>query len=217
MTPLVPREFYEAQYHFDEDVERPNLRRLWRALRALEPLTGASFLDLGSGVGWGALLALTRGGARTATGLDFSRRALALAAHRHTPGASWVQGDGTALPFRDRAFDRVFSFGSIEHFPDLRRGFDEAFRVLRPRGVAVIVVPNFYVRTQQPLEFRATRRGWERVIRAAGFDVVRVGTDAGPAIFKNYRPARILLRVLLRLASLLPPLRYQFVFVLRKP
>ena len=216
MTPLAPREFYDARYHFDEDVERPNVERVWRALRALEPLRGTAFLDLGSGVGWGAQLALARGGATTAVGLDFSRRALALA-QGHTPGARWVQGDGAALPFRDQAFDRAFSFGSLEHFPDVSRGLREAFRVLRPGGLAVVVVPNFYVRTGQPLEFRATRARWEQLMRAAGFHVARVGTDAGPAILKNYRPGRILLRVLLRLVSLVPPLRYQFVFVLRRP
>ncbi|HEV2750127.1 MAG TPA: class I SAM-dependent methyltransferase [Gemmatimonadales bacterium] len=214
--PPAPREFYEAEYHFDEDVEHPNLERVWRALRPLQPLTGTAFLDLGSGVGWGARLSLARGGGKLAVGLDFSRRALTLA-HRTTPGARWVQGDGTSLPFRDRAFDRVFSFGSLEHFPDLHRGLHEAFRVLRPGGLAVVVVPNFYVRTQQPLEFRATRGGWERVLRAAGFEVVDVRTDSGPAILKNFRPGRILLRLLLRLVSLVPPLRYQFVFVLRKP
>jgi hypothetical protein len=47
--------------------------------------------------------------------------------------------------------------------------------------------------------------------------IARVGTDAGPAILKNYRPGRILLRLLVRLVSLVPPLRYQFVFVLRRP
>jgi SAM-dependent methyltransferase len=216
MTPVAPREFYEAQYHFDEDVERPNLGRLWHALRELEPLAGTAILDLGSGVGWATRLALVRGGAERAVGLDFSRRALALG-RGHTPAAGWVHGDGTALPFRDGAFDRVFSFGSLEHFPSPRRGLDEAFRVLRAGGLAAVVVPNFYVRTGQPLEFRATRRGWERVMRAAGFEVVRVATDTGPAIFKNYRPLRVVLRVLLRLVSLAPPLRYQFVFVLRKP
>ncbi len=216
MTPPAPRAFYEAEYHFAEDVERPNLRRLWRALRTLEPLAGTAFLDLGSGVGWAARLALEPGRASVAVGLDFSRRALTLA-RRATPAAAWVHGDGTALPFRDGAFDRVFSFGSLEHFPDLQRGFAEAFRVLRAGGLAVVVVPNFYVRTQQPLEFRATRGGWERVIRQAGFDVVAVGADTGPAILKNYRPTRIVLRILLRLISLVPGLQYQFVFVLRKP
>lgn len=211
-----PREFYDVYYHFDEDVEHPNLERVWRALRALEPLSGSALLDLGSGVGWGARLSLARGRGKLAVGLDFSRRALRLA-HRATPEARWVQGDGTSLPFRDGAFDRLFSFGSLEHFPDVSRGLAEAFRVLRAGGLAVVVVPNFYVRTQQPLEFRATRSGWERVITAAGFAIMDVRTDAGPAIFKNYRPGRVLLRLLLRLVSLVPPLRYQFIFVLRKP
>lgn len=214
--PPPPRAFYEARYHFDEDVEHPNLERVWRALRALEPLGGTMLLDLGSGVGWGARLARTRGGGKVAVGLDFSRRALVLA-RGATPEAAWVQGDGTSLPFPAGAFDRVFSFGSLEHFPDVPRGLSEAFRVLKPGGRAVVVVPNFYVRTEQPLEFRSTRRGWERVIRAAGFDVIDVRTDSGPAIFKNYRPGRIVLRLLLRLVSLIPPLRYQFVFVLRRP
>ena len=70
------REYYEESYHFDEDVERPNFPRLWRALRFLEPLRGTAFLDLGSGVGWATKLALERGGAALGVGLDFSARAL---------------------------------------------------------------------------------------------------------------------------------------------
>ena len=215
MTAPRPLDFYEAEYHFLEDAERPNFPRLWRALRRLEPLAGAAFLDLGSGVGWASQLALRRGGARLAVALDFTRRALDLG-RRYTPEARWVRGDGTTLPFAAATFDRVLSFGSMEHFPDVRLGFSELFRVLRADGTAVVVVPNFYVRTAQPLEFAATRREWERIIQSAGFRIDGVGTDPGPAIFKNRSPLRILLRVALRLASLVPPLRYQFVFVLRK-
>ena len=209
------RAYYEDSYHFDEDVERPNLPRLWRALRWLEPLAGATFLDLGSGVGWATNLALTRGGVALGVGLDFSARALR-SAKRFTPSGLWVHADGTRLPFADRSFDRAFSFGSMEHFPDIRAGFMELHRVLRPAGLAVVVVPNFWVRTDQPLEFRATRRGWTQVMNESGFRVVRVATDWGPSIFKNRRPLRILLRLLVRAVSLVPLLRYQFVFVLSK-
>jgi len=216
MSAPRPWEFYEADYHFLEDAERPNLPRIWRVLRRLEPLAGTSFLDLGSGVGWAARLALRRGGARVAVALDFARRPLDLG-RRQTPEARWVRGDGTTLPFATATFDRVLAFGSIEHFPNLPQGLAELFRILRSGGMAAVVVPNFYVRTEQPLEFRATRREWERILRAAGFEIAGVGTDSGPAIFKNRRPVRILLRLGLRVASLVPPLRYQFVFVLRRP
>jgi SAM-dependent methyltransferase len=196
-------------------VERPNLRRLWRALRLLEPLRAASFLDLGSGVGWATNLAITRGGVALGVGLDFSARALT-SAKRFTPTGSWVHADGTRLPFVNGSFDRAFSFGSLEHFPDVRAGFAELHRVLKPASLAVVVVPNFWVRTEQPLEFRATRRNWSRLMSDAGFDILRVGTDYGPSILKNRRPIKILLRIAVRLISFIPPLRYQFVFVLSK-
>ncbi len=223
------REFYDHEYHFGEDVDRPNPERLWRAVRELEPLAGATLLDLGCGVGWATRLAATRGRVRDAVGLDFSRTALRAAARAGemdgTAGApdgapapiAWVCGDGTALPFGAGAFDRAFSFGSMEHFPDVAAGFRELARVLRPGAMAVTVVPNFYVRTAQPVEHRDTESGWRRLITGAGLEVVRVRADPGPAIFKNRRPLRIVLRLGLRLLGLVPAFRYQFIFVMRKP
>lgn len=215
MRDTAPRDYYDTRYHFAQDVERPNERRMWRAMREIVPLEGTSFLDLGCGAGWATRLAQARG-VKHAVGLDFSATALHLA-QGHTPGASWVLGDGTTLPFGDESFDRVYSHGSMEHFPDVRKGFHELHRVLRRGGRAVTVVPNFYIRTEQPLEFRATEAGWRRVAEEAGLRVVRVGTDWGPAILKTRQLSRIALRMALRVLSLLPPLRYQFIMVLEKP
>ncbi len=188
---------------------------MWRAMREIAPLGGTDFLDLGCGAGWATRLA-RRNGVRHAVGLDFSATALELA-RRHSPDTSWVLGDGTTLPFADATFDRVYSHGSMEHFPDVPKGFRELHRVLRPGGLAVTVVPNFYIRTEQPLEFRATQAGWRGVAEEAGLRVLRVGTDWGPEIFKNRKVARIALRLALRVLSAIPPLRYQFVLVLQKP
>lgn len=224
MAERALRDFYDQEYHFGEDADRPNAGRLWRALRELAPLAGTTVLDLGCGVGWSTALAARRGHARLAVGLDFSRSALALAGRSvssvQRDGSTclaWVCGNGTALPFPSSAFDRAFSFGSMEHFPDLATGFAELARVLRPDGLAVIVVPNFYVRTAQPVEHRDSERGWRRIIEAAGLRVVRVRGDRGPAIFKNLRPVRLLMRIGLRVIGLIPALRYQFIFVLQKP
>ena len=210
------REYYDESYHFAEDLEKPNLPRTRRALREIEPLAGTRMLDLGCGIGLATRMAIEEDGAALGVGLDFSWTAIA-AARRSAPIGSWIQGDGTTLPFRDGSFDRVFSHGSMEHFPDIAGGFRELQRVMAPGGRAVIVVPNFWVKTEQPLEFRADQRGWTRVIEGAGLRVLRVGTDSGPAILKNLHPLRILMRIALRIVSLFPPIRYQHVFVLEKP
>jgi ubiquinone/menaquinone biosynthesis C-methylase UbiE len=214
----TPRAFYDEQYHYGEDIDRPNPERLWHALRPLEPLAGTRFLDLGSGVGWSTALAVARGRVASAVGLDFSQTAIELAAKRETPRdqISWVVGDGMTLPFKDGTFDRAFSFGSMEHFPDVRTGFAELSRVLTPGGLAVSVVPNFYIKTGQPIEHRDSLGGWKRIIESAGLKVIRVGGDPGPAIFKNRRPLRVALRLALRAIGTVPPLRYQFIFLMRK-
>ena len=212
----APRDFYDEEYHYQEDIEQPNFPRLRRAMRHLGNMAGATFLDLGAGVGWATHLALRERSATLGIALDFSLRPLQLG-KQHVTGATWVQADGTALPLADASVDRAFSFGSLEHFPSVRAGFEELFRVLRPGGLAVVVVPNFYIRTGQPLEFRATRSGWAGEMRSAGFEIVRVGGDHGPAILKNRRPLRMLLRIALRIISAVPPLRYQFAFVLQRP
>jgi len=46
-----------------------------------------------------------------------------------------VRGDASAMPFADDSFDGAISVEAAFHFPSRRRFFEEAFRVLRPRGV----------------------------------------------------------------------------------
>src|SRR6266498_2407904 len=91
------RAFYDTQYHFEQDASRPDERRIWHALRRLQPLANTTFLDLGCGAGWATRLAKTRGDAGKIIGLDFSATALRLARH-HTPEILWLQADGSALP-----------------------------------------------------------------------------------------------------------------------
>jgi SAM-dependent methyltransferase len=206
------REFYETTYHFDEDVEMVDEARMSRALDRLEPMAGRTFLDLGSGVGWAARMALKRGADR-AIGLDFALRALRLG-QQAMPEVDRVQADGCRLPVRDGAVDRLLSFGSLEHFPDVAAGLREIARVLSAGGRAVIVVPNFYVRTEQPRELRLSRAGWSRLITAAGLRVVTTRADFGPPVMRDKRPARIVFRAGAKVLGLVPGLQYQFIFEL---
>jgi SAM-dependent methyltransferase len=209
------RAFYETEYHFDDDVETPGEARLRRALDLLEPMDGTSFLDLGSGVGWGAHLA--RGaGADPAVGLDFARRALMLG-NAHIPEVLRVQADGCHLPLRDNSVERLLSFGSLEHFPDPDHALREVARILTASGKAVLVVPNFYVRTEQPVELRLPYGAWKQRFAAAGLVVTAVRADRGPAILKNRRPARMLIRTAAKVLAYVPRLPYQFIFRVENP
>lgn len=82
------------------------------------------------------------------TGLDFSEQGLTLAAEvlaGHDLDVRLVHGDMCALPFDDGEFDAVYSAHALYHIadePSQRRAFDEIIRVLRPGGVAVLVLVN---------------------------------------------------------------------------
>jgi ubiquinone/menaquinone biosynthesis C-methylase UbiE len=48
--------------------------------------------------------------------------------------------DGERLPFADAAFDAVVSFGVLHHTPDTRRAISEIRRVVKPGGLAIVMV-----------------------------------------------------------------------------
>lgn len=52
-----------------------------------------------------------------------------------------LQGDAEDLPFEADSFDRYVSAGSIEYWPDPQRGITEAYRVVRPGGIACVIGP----------------------------------------------------------------------------
>jgi SAM-dependent methyltransferase len=51
-------------------------------------------------------------------------------------------GDMEKIPFRDKMFDKVFSFGVFEHSPRSFSVFKELNRVMKLGGTAYISVPN---------------------------------------------------------------------------
>ena len=94
-------------------------------------------LDAGCG-GGGTAISLAEESS-FAVGLDLDARFLGsgtrLVGERGVANAAFVQGDGARLPFRDSAFDVVFSHSVIEHVHSATAYLAECHRVLRAGGV----------------------------------------------------------------------------------
>lgn len=96
---------------------------------------GQRLLEIGVGAGTD-FVRFARAGAQ-ATGVDLTEHAIRLVRRRldnEGLDATLLQADAEALPFRDGAFDRVYSWGVLHHTPDTARAVGEAVRVLAPGG-----------------------------------------------------------------------------------
>jgi len=137
-------------------------------------------LDLACGEGF--LVSIARSKGINAVGLDISMCAL-----RNSSSKSYLLlGDGERLPFGDGTFEVVTCIGSLEHFVNPLAGAKEIYRVLDPKGVSCILLPNTYslfgnvlfaARTGdvfddgQPIQRYNTARGWQRLLSQAGLIV----------------------------------------------
>lgn len=99
-------------------------------------------VDVGAGTGFSTEGIVEHVDPRRVTLLDQSPDQLRRAARRPALAACRrVLGDAERLPFATGAFDRYVSCGSIEYWPAPQRAVAEAYRVLRPGGIALVVGP----------------------------------------------------------------------------
>ncbi|WP_255151029.1 methyltransferase domain-containing protein [Halorarius halobius] len=78
-------------------------------------------------------------------GLDQSADQLekAFAKFGKTDRVKFYRGDAERLPFRDDAFDAVWSSGSIEYWPNPVDALAECRRVAKPGGTVLVVGPDY--------------------------------------------------------------------------
>lgn len=102
---------------------------------------GERLLEVGCGMGTD-LLQYARGGA-ICTGMDLTPRSIEISRHRFklydVPG-TFLIADGEKLPFADNTFDVVYSNGVLHHTPDTAGAVEEIHRVLRPGGIAKVML-----------------------------------------------------------------------------
>lgn len=98
---------------------------------------GKDVLEIGCGKG--RITEMISGWAESYVAVDPDRAALDEAEVR-VPGVSFVQGDGEELQFPAESFDVVVFSLSLHHM-DAPLALDEAYRVLRPGGLCVVLEP----------------------------------------------------------------------------
>ncbi|MEN3977219.1 class I SAM-dependent methyltransferase [Emcibacter sp. SYSU 3D8] len=79
------------------------------------------------------------------------------------------------LSFPDESFDSVVCFQVLEHVPEPWRVLDEASRVLKARGLAIVTVPFLFPYHSSPGDYyRYTHEGIQAMSARSGFDIVEV-------------------------------------------
>lgn len=116
-------------------------RHLLPWIRELE--TGKSVLEIGCGIGLDAFHMAKRG--MKVTAVDLTDVAIDTARNRFERNglaAEFRVANATKLPFDDETFDYVYSFGVLHHAEDTEKSIQEVFRVLKPGGIAKIMLYN---------------------------------------------------------------------------
>ena len=104
-----------------------------KVLPLLGDLEGKKILDVGAGAGRLSLKLAEKGAEVTA--LDISEEILKKIKNVKIKK---VIGDAESIDFPDESFDIVIATFLIVHLKDLKRFFDEAYRVLKPGGLFLV-------------------------------------------------------------------------------
>ncbi len=121
-----------------------NRRHLAVTEMPLAQLKGADVLEIGSGNGaHSALFAYLHGAKMTAIDITPSRvLATSQKLDLLMPNGDHLcaNADAERLPFADETFDVVYSNGVLHHTPGTSEAVKEVYRVLRPGGLAVVML-----------------------------------------------------------------------------
>jgi SAM-dependent methyltransferase len=109
--------------------------QLYRHVAGAVELAGCDVLEVGCGRGGGLAYLARALRPRSATGVDYSDRAIAFCAGYHRPsGARFVPGAAEHLPFAGGSFDAVVNIESSHCYSSMEQFLREVGRVLRPGG-----------------------------------------------------------------------------------
>ncbi|MEM9921185.1 MAG: methyltransferase domain-containing protein [Bacteroidota bacterium] len=112
---------------------------------------GIKVIDVGSGTGFTTQGIVKEVAPQMVTCVDQSPHQMQKAkAKADLKGCNFKIGDAENIPVSSDSYDRYVSAGSIEYWPDPQQGVFEAYRVVKPGGIALLIGPleptNWFVR-----------------------------------------------------------------------
>ena len=175
------KEHYEGRefYHWGHEVIAQDLSSLEKyLLKKYVPDQSAAILDVGCG-GGRVCLALARAGYQNIHGIDFSDKMIATAQQHQQEQKlgqplSFQVANATELPFPDNLLDAIVLFANVLCFilsrEERLRALREGFRVLKPRGLALLSALDYSARPYNPILFSAMRtiRAFSNPLRYQG-------------------------------------------------
>ena len=133
-------------YDFMNRAMTLGIDRLWRrkAVAMIKKHSPREILDVATGTGDLAILLARELPEATVTGVDLSDGMIACGRHKIqraglTDRVSLTPADCLNLPMENESFDCVTVAYGVRNFADLRRGYAEMARVLRPGGILCVI------------------------------------------------------------------------------
>ncbi|MFC1941894.1 class I SAM-dependent methyltransferase [Chloroflexota bacterium] len=158
---------------------------MWEgSLEALRDLKLEQPLVIDIGCGDGRRIMTYRDCIGKLIGLDIDAKVLTEAKARGIPV---IRGDALKLPFKDRTFDAVTSFHSIEHVTDDLGYLNEIHRVLKKDGDAVIELPNRNRLESKIRECVFKKRGYANHFHYLEYDRPELEALCRKSNFKQFR------------------------------
>jgi len=140
---LSDREPMSREYFLDIERHRYHLQPHILDLMDRIDFRDKRVLEVGAGIGTDARNIIVRGGVYTGINVDPGSTAAATRALKvfGLPGQV-LERNATSLDFPDASFDIVYSFGVLQHIPEVGKAVAEIHRVLKPGGQIMAMVYN---------------------------------------------------------------------------
>ena len=145
-----------------------------RAIEWFDPQPDDRVLDVGAGTGFATAGLLQHVDEVHALDQSVHQMERAFAKFGRRGRVRYVRGDAERLPFADDTFDKAWSSGSIEYWPNPVDALRELRRVTKPGGTVLVVGPDeprtaFFRRLADAIMLFYDEREADELFTAAGF------------------------------------------------